>query len=140
MPVEAIHANAVDLLKILKDKKIPRPATILNISMLHEVYSYVEKDGKKFNIESVKELLRSELSALAPGGRILVRDGVIPENGDEMQVLEIKGKNNKEVFDAFLKNFEGRDLSYIKVVGEDADNEYGKPASCERTQWSSSLN
>ena len=61
---------------------------------------------------------------MSGGGRLLIRDGVIPEDGEEEQILELRGETNKEVFDYFVRNFPGRDLSAAyRVIDEDSQNQ-----------------
>lgn len=85
-------------------------------SLLHEIYSYVEYDtGKnskeKFRLESVRDLLRSAFRALKPGGRIIIRDGVMPP--DEPRYIRFKDPDGPEFFRLFQEQFEGR-----KIFGE----------------------
>jgi methylase of polypeptide subunit release factors/pyrimidine deaminase RibD-like protein/beta-phosphoglucomutase-like phosphatase (HAD superfamily) len=125
LPVEAIKGDASQLASILKREHIPAPSTIIFCSMLHEVFSYTVKDKRQFNIDSVKDLMKSALTALEPGGRILIRDGVIPDDGEEMQVLELIGENNWQAYKYYVENFKGRDLSYAPAIlhkdDEDSD-------------------
>jgi SAM-dependent methyltransferase len=50
--------------------------TIIFSSILHEIFSYTEYQGKKFNIESIRAALINAFHSLAYGGRIVIRDGV----------------------------------------------------------------
>jgi len=115
---KVISGNGLQIKTFLNQHQIPAPSTISFISMLHEVFSFSEKDGRRFNLDSVKKLLAASLDALAPGGRLLIRDGVMPEDGETEQILEINGAQNKEVFDSFVKNFEPRRIPY-EMVSED---------------------
>ena len=59
------------------DAPLPRKAdSIVFSSCLHEIYSYTETDGKKFNLESVRRALANAVSSLNPGGRILGGSGL----------------------------------------------------------------
>ncbi|MCX5677547.1 MAG: methyltransferase [Candidatus Omnitrophica bacterium] len=120
----ALKGDARDLTDILENAGIKSSNTIIFSAVLHEIFSYAGKDGRSFNIETVKDVLRAALRSLAPGGRLLIRDGLIPEDGEETQILELKGRNNKEVFDYYVRNFAGRDLSRAyEVIDEDTSGE-----------------
>ena len=122
--VTAIRGDACELRELLREEGIVSADTIVFSSILHEIYSYSLKDGRRFNLDSVKDALREGLLALSGGGRLLIRDGVIPENGEENQILELSGETNKEVFDYFVRNFPGRDLSAAyRTIDEDSQNQ-----------------
>ncbi|MBZ5797821.1 methyltransferase domain-containing protein, partial [Burkholderia contaminans] len=53
--------------------------TVIFSSILHELYSYIERDGKRFNSHTVEAALQSAYRVLAPGGRIIIRDGIMTE-------------------------------------------------------------
>ena len=59
----------------------PAPVdTVVFCSILHEVYSYTEP--AKFQLESVRDVDRApRWATLRPGGRIVIRDGVMPPPG-----------------------------------------------------------
>lgn len=59
-------------------------SNIVFSSVLHEVFSYAEGDGR----EAVRDVLRSAFDLLEPGGRILIRDGVKPRGSDATLVTE----------------------------------------------------
>ena len=54
--------------------------TVVFCSILHEVYSYTER-RPKFQLESVRDVVRAAWATLRPGGRIVIRDGVMPPPG-----------------------------------------------------------
>jgi len=64
--------------------------TIICSSILHEVYSYNSREEKMDEIEST---LKSFHNLLKPGGKLLIRDGVKPDNW--AQEASIKFANNK---------------------------------------------
>lgn len=74
--------------------------TIIFSSILHEVYSYTELDGRRFNIQSVWKALQNATNSLKKGGRILIRDGVYT---DSKRVCELKLKEKDGV--KFLQNY-----------------------------------
>ena len=50
--------------------------TIIFSSIIHEIFSYTETPEGRFRIEVVEQALRNAMDSLAPGGRIVIRDGV----------------------------------------------------------------
>jgi len=80
-------------------------------SILHEIYSYVERDdGSRFHLESVRDMLKSAFDTLKPGGRIVIRDGIMPPH--EPRLLRFCCDDAKEFFDAFCREFKGRSIEY----------------------------
>ncbi len=87
---------------------------IVFCSILHEIYSYVEADdGTRFHLESVQKMLCSAFETLAPGGRILIRDGIMPPH--KRQVLEFLQDDAKSFFEAFCREFKGRKINYTFI-------------------------
>jgi len=105
----AIHGDAADLVELFKQNKVGQVMNIVFCSILHEIFSYSIKHGKRFDLETVKDVLRAALQVLPEGGRIPIRDGVVPENAMEEQVLELRGVKSRETFDMFMNGFEARD-------------------------------
>ncbi|MDI1248751.1 MAG: methyltransferase [Lacunisphaera sp.] len=63
--------------------------TICN-STLHELWSYAEQE------KTVRGYLAQKYAQLQPGGRLIVRDVVGPENGDTMVVLRCRADDGEE--------------------------------------------
>jgi SAM-dependent methyltransferase len=86
--------------------------TVVFCSVLHEIYSYVERAGddgsppRRFRLESVRDLVREAWAALAPGGRIVIRDGVAPPPG--VRRLRLIAPEARELLSLFAAEFEGR--------------------------------
>lgn len=64
--------------------------SIIFSSILHEVYSYTEFEGSRFNPRSVATALKNAAVSLNKGGRILIRDGI---KTDSNRICEIKLKD-----------------------------------------------
>jgi len=90
--------------------------TVVYCSILHEIYSYVpwtpDEGGEPrlFRRESVRELLRATYRALVPGGRIVIRDGVLPPEG--ARTIRFLAKDAEELFHLFVKQFQGRPIRH----------------------------
>ena len=88
--------------------------SIVFCSILHEIYSYIEADdGTRFHLESVQRMLQSAFDALRPGGRILIRDGIMPEH--QPQYLTFTADDAKPFFEAFCREFKGRTVQYETI-------------------------
>ncbi|HVE14813.1 MAG TPA: hypothetical protein VNI01_15565, partial [Elusimicrobiota bacterium] len=117
---ELVKGDAFELRRVMADKGVSALGTIIFCSILHEIYSYVPWEGRKFNLGSVKAMVGEALAALAPGGRMIIRDGVIADDGESFQVLEIKDKASMDFFKAYVDNFEGRKLEFSILSDETA--------------------
>src|SRR5690606_25443085 len=92
--------------------------TVVFCSVLHEIYSYVEHpcdDGvrRKFQLEAVRDLLRASYRTLAPGGRIVIRDGVMP--APATRLLEFHTDDGLPSLELFADQFEGRTIMFERV-------------------------
>jgi SAM-dependent methyltransferase len=85
-------------------------------SILHEIYSYINK-------ESLIQVLKNTYKQLAPGGRIIIRDVVGPEEKNQIVLLELNEKDGKSLgeikslstyakFHKFIKDFIPRKIKF----------------------------
>jgi membrane protease YdiL (CAAX protease family)/SAM-dependent methyltransferase len=126
-----VKGDAFELREALGRSGIGPVDTIVYSSVLHEVYSYVEREGRRFRLDVVRDVLGESLSSLAPGGRLILRDWVAPPDGGKRQRLLIKDRQSRELLEAFRKNFEGRRFEYTVI--EDKLSE-GGAATVELTR------
>jgi len=89
--------------------------TIVFSSILHEMYSYISYRGKKFNPEVVTDSLKSAFDVLKPGGRIIIRDGIMTEPKDQLRIIEFYQSKEIEFFRRYVKDFKGRKISYEQI-------------------------
>jgi SAM-dependent methyltransferase len=99
---ELVGANSVD--------------TVVFCSILHEVYSYTERDGAKFQLDSVRDVIRAAWSTLVPGGRIVIRDGVMPPPGTRR--IRFLAPDARSTFDLYVAQFEGRAIKYTELAAD----------------------
>jgi hypothetical protein len=85
-------------------------------SILHEVYSYTEFEGKKFNIDAVKKALKNAADSLVPGGRIIIRDGVLTDS-DKIVTVKFKDEDAFILAKNYIKDFKG--LSHLRKENGD---------------------
>jgi SAM-dependent methyltransferase len=96
---------------------------IIFSSILHEVFSYTEFDGRKFNLDSIRSALQNAIHSLNIGGRLIIRDGV-KTNSCETVSVRIKDEDLLVLAKNYLKDFHGlpelqdRDGHYyVKIDG-----------------------
>ena len=103
---QVIEGNAFELPDLFSENSLD---AVVFCSILHEIYSYVEQsDGSRFHLESVRDMLLAAFRTLKTGGRILIRDGIMPEH--EPRMLRFKCEDAKSFFEAFCREFKGRTI------------------------------
>lgn len=106
---EMIHGDAFELPAIFGRGEVD---TVIFCSVLHEIFSYVAwgDPPKRFCIDAVDAMVGAAFRTLRQGGRILVRDGVMPP--DEPRVLDFVDASWREGLDLFAKVYEPREIKY----------------------------
>lgn len=89
--------------------------TIIYSSIIHELYSYIPYNGKKFNLETVKQALISAYDILPTGGRIIIRDGIKTEPENEYRIIKFKNIDDNKILDNYCKDFKGRKITYERL-------------------------
>jgi SAM-dependent methyltransferase len=84
--------------------------TVVCCSILHEVYSYTEP---RFQLASVERVIRAAFAALRPGGRLVIRDGVMPAPATRR--IELLVPEARATFDLYVTQFEGRPIRYREL-------------------------
>ena len=95
--------------------------TIIFSSILHEVYSYTEYKGKKFQIDAVKTALKNARASLKEGGRIVIRDGVLSD-GAERFSIKMKDQDGVKFLGNYMKDFKG--LTDLRNADDEWNPEY----------------
>lgn len=84
--------------------------TVVLCSILHEVFSYTEP---RFSLDSVAEVLRAAFEVLVPGGRIVIRDGVMPPPATRR--IRFIASDARETFALYVAQFEGRPIRHREL-------------------------
>ena len=84
--------------------------TIIFSSIIHELFSYIEYEGKKFNHDVIKKALLSAYNTLSKGGRIIIRDGIMSDRVP--RIIEFKNKEDMSIFKRYVHEFKGRKIQY----------------------------
>lgn len=88
--------------------------TIIYSSIIHELFSYIKYDGKKFNYDVIKKTLTSAYNVLKVGGRIIIRDGIKTQS-NEKRIIEFKNKDDINILKRYVKDFKGRTINYSQI-------------------------
>jgi SAM-dependent methyltransferase len=86
--------------------------TIIMSSVLHEVYSY-----SYYQMEVLEKAISNACEMLTPGGRLIIRDGVMPD--PKPYYLKFVGEGMKDLFEKFVKDFTPRRIHYSFDLGSD---------------------
>ncbi|WP_339241989.1 class I SAM-dependent methyltransferase [Paenibacillus sp. FSL R5-0517] len=97
--------------------------TVIFSSILHELYSYIELDGRRFNSDTVVAALRSSFRVLSPGGRILIRDGIMSEPEAQKRRIRFLEPEGMRWLERYAEDFQGRAIKYERI----SDNEVVMP-------------
>ncbi|MFE6073501.1 class I SAM-dependent methyltransferase [Paenibacillus sp. NPDC057886] len=89
--------------------------TIIFSSILHELYSYIERDGRRFNRDTVVAVLRSSFNVLSPGGRILIRDGIMTEPEAQKRRIRFLEPDGMLWLERYAQDFQGRSIEFERI-------------------------
>ncbi len=89
--------------------------TIIYSSIIHELYSYIPFEGKKFNINTVIKALKSAYNILSVNGRIIIRDGIKTEPENQYRIIEFRNIEDIKILDRYCNDFKGRKITYEKM-------------------------
>ena len=90
---------------------VPAADTVVFCSILHEVYSYSEPT---FSLSSVERVVRAAFATLRPGGRIVIRDGVMPPPG--IRRIRMLAPDARPTLELYCAQFEGRPIRYRELA------------------------
>lgn len=113
---KVLQGDALRLPELLGEGSVD---TVIFSSILHELYSYIPFEGSKFNLRTVEAALESAFNVLAPGGRILIRDGVMSEP-NHLRKLVFKSGDGMEWLERYAGDFKGREIQYRKLSENEA--------------------
>ncbi|MCD1261497.1 class I SAM-dependent methyltransferase [Paenibacillus athensensis] len=89
--------------------------TVIFSSILHELYSYIPFNGRKFNHETVAAALQSAYDVLAPGGRIIIRDGIMSEPKEQLRLIRFRDPQDLEWLRRYAGDFTGRPIRFEQL-------------------------
>ena len=105
-----ISSNVIEELNKKKIKEKGSLDTIIYSSIIHELFSYIEYNGKKFNHDVIIKALKSAYNTLSINGRIIIRDGIMSERTP--RIIEFKNKDDMKIFNRYVHEFKGRKIVF----------------------------
>ena len=108
-----IQGDALNLDKYLENNSID---TIIYSSIIHELYSYIEYEGKKFNHNTIIKTLKTAYNILRKKGRIIIRDGIMTEPKEQYRIIEFNNIEDLKILDSYCHDFQGREIKYEKIA------------------------
>lgn len=106
-----VSVKKADFLEIDDGEKFD---VVVFSAILHEIFSYTEYNGEKFNFAIIDHALKKAASLLALGGRIIVRDGIMPTSNRRV-MLQYIDPEMKELADRYIEEFRGFDLKVVRT-------------------------
>ncbi|NMO95200.1 class I SAM-dependent methyltransferase [Paenibacillus lemnae] len=94
--------------------------TIIFSSILHELYSYIEYEGSRFNPATIEAGLVSAYEVLAPGGRIVIRDGIMTEPKEQIRHITFLEDGGMDWLIRYAEDFKGRKIRYEQIGDQKA--------------------
>lgn len=105
-----------DALNLGQDVEPGSVDTVIFSSILHELFSYVDFEGSRFNPATVKAALKSAYDVLSPGGRIIIRDGIMTEPENQVRRIRFLEEDGMQWLSRYAEDFKGRKISYVVVA------------------------
>lgn len=109
-----LYGDALNLGEYIEKESVD---TIIFCSVLHELFSYIELNGEKFNFETLAKALKSAFSILSVGGRIIIRDGIMTEPVDQKRIIKFLSQEGMDFLKRYAEDFKGRDIEY-ELIGQ----------------------
>ncbi|SFL53061.1 Methyltransferase domain-containing protein [Paenibacillus sp. 1_12] len=97
--------------------------TVIFSSILHELFSYLEYEGKSYNHATVAAALRSAFDVIPSGGRIIIRDGIMSEPTEQQRIITFLDVDGMQWLERYAKDFTGRTIQFERL----GDNEVLMP-------------
>lgn len=109
---EVLQGDALNLKDYVEPGTVD---TVIFSSILHELYSYVPLDGRKFNHGTVAAALTSAFEVLAEGGAIIIRDGIMSEPEEQQRRVRFLEADGMAWLERYAKDFAGRNIRYEQL-------------------------
>lgn len=109
---EVLQGDALNLKDFVEIGSVD---TVIFSSILHELYSYVPLNGKKFNHDTVSAALRSAFDVLSAGGVIIIRDGIMTEPDTMMRRVRFMEEDGLAWLERYANDFAGRQIQFQRL-------------------------
>lgn len=111
---DVLYGDALNLDQYVEKGSID---TIIFCSIIHELFSYIEFNGRKFNHDTIAFALKNALNVIPEGGRIIIRDGIMTEPVDMKRIIKFLSEDGMEFLNRYCRDFKGREVKY-DVIGQ----------------------
>jgi SAM-dependent methyltransferase len=111
---DVLYGDALNLKEYIKEGSVD---TVIFCSILHELFSYIEFEGKKFNHDTLAAAFKSVFDVLSTGGRVIIRDGIMTEPADQRRIIKFLSEEGMEFLKRYAEDFKGREIQY-EVIGQ----------------------
>lgn len=106
-----LRGDALNLENTFKPKSFD---TIIFCSILHELFSYIPYNDKKFNYDTLKKVFTSVYNMLPKGGRLIIRDGIMSEDNSD-RIISFKNPEDINILKRYAKDFKGRKIYFSRL-------------------------
>lgn len=113
---EVVKGDALNLREDLEPGSVD---TVIFSSILHELYSYIEFGGSRFNPATVTAALKSAYDILSPGGRIIIRDGIMTEPEELVRRIRFLEEDGMQWLLRYVEDFKGRKITYEALTDKE---------------------
>jgi len=110
---DVLYGDALNLSQYIEKGSVD---TIIFCSILHELFSYIEYNGSKFNYETLEAAFKSTFDVLPLGGRIIIRDGIMTEPIDQKRIIKFLSEEGMDFLKRYADDFKGRQIQY-EIIG-----------------------
>lgn len=111
---DVVYGDALNLGQYIETGSVD---TIIFCSILHELFSYIEFNGKKFNHATLEAAFKSAFAILPKGGRIIIRDGIMTEPENQKRIIRFLSQEGVEFLERYAKDFRGREIQF-ELIGQ----------------------
>lgn len=108
---DKVKLSDVDFLNFITRDKYD---VIIFCSSIHEILSYTERNGKRYDLNIIGKIMRKACELLKPGGRILIRDTVASDIAHKI-TLQFKDKTLEKLANIYIKDFTGFPMEIRKT-------------------------
>ncbi|WP_270170677.1 class I SAM-dependent methyltransferase [Paenibacillus sp. SYP-B4298] len=93
--------------------------TVIFSSIIHELYSYIPYEGRRFNRDTISAALVSAFEVLEPGGRLIIRDGIMTEPVSQLRRIRFLDSEGMDWLERYAEDFEGREITFERLAEDE---------------------
>lgn len=105
--INSFHYSNIDTLKALANEThlfgVDKYDAVICSSVFHEVFSYGDNVHKAGHYSSIRRALASLHAALKPGGLLIIRDGVLPDDWETVGAFQLMPGHEDSSVELYLQ-------------------------------------